>query len=292
MGAPPLPQPAHEVGETQADSVRVAGGGGSTARGRAALRAHQQWLVCRFFRRAGRRPHTPASPGGNTHGPPLVHSRTPGGVVPRAPRAGKEPESPSPSLPPHPPPPHTQHTDDLALAKAIQEQERVLMLLATSGGGGGGGAFAGPAGRAPTADGAAFYDDEAFARALQAEEDQARWMALAGVGPAGVDDNTEEDGTEGMTYEQLSTLTDAVGAVPRAASDAARARVTATRYRSGGDGGGGGGQEEEQCAVCRVELADGDAVSALPCGHAYHPDCIAAWLDRSKNCPVCGRELG
>lgn len=166
------------------------------------------------------------------------------------------------------------------------------MLLATSGGGGGGGVFA-AGGPAPTADGATFDDDEAFARALQAEEDQARWMALAGVAPGGGDvDNTEEGATENMTYEQLSTLTDAVGAVPRAASDAARARVTATRYRSGGDGGGGGGgQEEEQCAVCRVELADGNDVSALPCGHAYHPDCIAAWLAHGNSCPVCGREL-
>lgn len=165
------------------------------------------------------------------------------------------------------------------------------MMLATSGGGTG--ALSGAA--APAADGAAAaadgMTDEEFARMLQAEEDQARLLSMAGLGGNGAEAAAaveESDTTATMTYEQLSTLTDAVGAVPRAASDAARARVTATRYESGCKGGE---KEEEQCAVCRDELRDGDAVAALPCGHAYHPGCIDAWLDRSKSCPVCGREL-
>ena len=167
-----------------------------------------------------------------------------------------------------------------------------MLMTATSGGGG---ALRG----APAPPDGAAMSDEDYARMLQAEEDQARLLAWAGVGPEAAEgggDDDAPDATAAMTYEQLSALTDAVGAVPRAASDAARARVAVTRYDSGRSGGGGGdgggaGGGEEQCAVCRVELADGEEVAALPCGHAYHGGCIGAWLERAKSCPVCGKEL-
>ena len=87
------------------------------------------------------------------------------------------------------------------------------MMMATSGGGG---ALRG----APAPPDGAAMSDEDYARMLQAEEDQARLLAWAGVGPEAAEGGGDDapDATAAMTYEQLPALTDAVGAVPRAAS--------------------------------------------------------------------------
>nr|CAB3461722.1 unnamed protein product [Digitaria exilis] len=49
------------------------------------------------------------------------------------------------------------------------------------------------------------------------------------------------------------------------------------------------GGKAEECAVCIVELRDGDSASVLPrCGHRFHADCIGAWLRRRHTtCPLC-----
>jgi E3 ubiquitin-protein ligase BIG BROTHER-like protein len=160
------------------------------------------------------------------------------------------------------------------------------MLMATARHGGGGGWGGGPA--SPAADGDC-DGDEAFARALQREEEQARLMALAGVVPGGDggeggDDGADPDAdaTAGMSYEQLTALGDAVGAVGRGASDAARAGVSVAAY---------GGREGDPCIVCQHDLLPGAPAATLPCGHAYHGPCIDGWLARSKACPLCGVEV-
>jgi hypothetical protein len=44
----------------------------------------------------------------------------------------------------------------------------------------------------------------------------------------------------------------------------------------------------DECAVCIVELKDGDAARQLPrCGHRFHADCVAAWLRIHATCPLC-----
>uniref|UniRef100_A0ACD5VUW1 Uncharacterized protein n=1 Tax=Avena sativa TaxID=4498 RepID=A0ACD5VUW1_AVESA len=46
------------------------------------------------------------------------------------------------------------------------------------------------------------------------------------------------------------------------------------------------------CAVCLSELADGDKVRALPsCGHAFHVECVDAWLRAKTTCPLCRAEV-
>ncbi|KAL6897924.1 hypothetical protein ACP4OV_006883 [Aristida adscensionis] len=54
-------------------------------------------------------------------------------------------------------------------------------------------------------------------------------------------------------------------------------------------GGGGGGEERDgQCAVCLGEMEDGELGRLLPaCRHAFHVECIDAWLAVSSTCPVC-----
>jgi hypothetical protein len=43
--------------------------------------------------------------------------------------------------------------------------------------------------------------------------------------------------------------------------------------------------ENAECAIC---LARHDrAASELPCGHTFHPACIAQWLQIKSTCPIC-----
>ena len=41
------------------------------------------------------------------------------------------------------------------------------------------------------------------------------------------------------------------------------------------------------CAIC-TELFTGEStISALPCGHTFHGDCVDRWLYQSRTCPQC-----
>ncbi|XP_066326595.1 E3 ubiquitin-protein ligase Os03g0188200-like [Miscanthus floridulus] len=43
-----------------------------------------------------------------------------------------------------------------------------------------------------------------------------------------------------------------------------------------------------ECAVCLTEFDDDDTLRLLPrCAHAFHTDCIDAWLASHVTCPVC-----
>jgi hypothetical protein len=43
-----------------------------------------------------------------------------------------------------------------------------------------------------------------------------------------------------------------------------------------------------ECGVCLAELTAHTLVVKLPCGHAFHPNCISKWLTQCKNtCPFC-----
>ncbi|CAM0880382.1 unnamed protein product [Alopecurus aequalis] len=63
--------------------------------------------------------------------------------------------------------------------------------------------------------------------------------------------------------------------------------VTAYRKEVGAAVAGGA-----DCAVCLSELADGDKVRELPnCGHAFHVECVDAWLRSRTTCPLCRAEV-
>ncbi|XP_039158284.1 RING-H2 finger protein ATL11 [Eucalyptus grandis] len=48
------------------------------------------------------------------------------------------------------------------------------------------------------------------------------------------------------------------------------------------------GKRALECAVCLAEFDDFDLLKILPkCEHAFHPECIDAWLASHVTCPVC-----
>ncbi|PSC73107.1 3-ketoacyl-thiolase peroxisomal [Micractinium conductrix] len=226
--------------------------------------------------------------------------------------------------------PAPEEDPDLALAKMLQAQEQAWLAMAGGSGalenlplGGGGGAPGGaaePAAAAEGGDGEELTDEE-MARRLQEDEErefQARLLALAGVGPAGVaaggGDGAADDGggdaeggdagNEGylteddadpdeLTYEELTALGEAVGTVSRGLPQAAiDALPTAQYYEVAGTAGAEGAEAEEQCPICRVEYEPEDKLRVLPlCRHYYHLECIAEWLCRNKACCICNKEV-
>lgn len=70
---------------------------------------------------------------------------------------------------------------------------------------------------------------------------------------------------------------------------------------SGADGSGdcklwsgrGKDQPAEQCCVCISTCRDGEEMRRLPCGHAFHRDCVDRWLARCRRtCPLCRLHVG
>jgi len=53
----------------------------------------------------------------------------------------------------------------------------------------------------------------------------------------------------------------------------------------------GGGDEERKCMICLEAFAVGDPVRTLPCLHRYHQSCVDEWLSRSRECPICKRDI-
>lgn len=49
----------------------------------------------------------------------------------------------------------------------------------------------------------------------------------------------------------------------------------------------------DECSICYCELGTSDAanISVLTCMHGFHGDCLAQWLTRNKNCPLCRRTI-
>ena len=200
---------------------------------------------------------------------------------------------------------------DLALARMLQEQERAFLMLAASqaeaaaaasGGYAGGESDEGfsPSSAGMEEGGSSAEeeyedddDDAGFAEQLQAEEQQAfqaRLLAMAGVGQAhaAVLDETEEGpSVEGMSYEELTALGEAVGKVSKGASEASILR--ALKEINFADLGPGAA--EVQCPICRMEFEEGDDLVKLPCQHPYHRQCATQWLQINKSCAVCSTEV-
>ncbi|KAL6640972.1 hypothetical protein ACP70R_019153 [Stipagrostis hirtigluma subsp. patula] len=48
------------------------------------------------------------------------------------------------------------------------------------------------------------------------------------------------------------------------------------------------------CVVCISAFRDGEDIRRLPCGHAFHRDCVDRWLARCRRrtCPLCRLHVG
>ena len=158
--------------------------------------------------------------------------------------------------------------------------------------------------------------DEELAWKLMQEEEaefERRMLALAGVPVPGYDrttadnngdigddeieddvDDDEEIDPDSLSYEQLTALGEVVGTVSTGLTKQQIESLPVLKYC---DCAGAGTrkkeneEEEEQCAVCRIDFESEDEVTQLPCGHYYHPPCVAQWLERKKVCCVCTREV-
>lgn len=50
---------------------------------------------------------------------------------------------------------------------------------------------------------------------------------------------------------------------------------------------------DNACAICLAEPDENDTQwSSLPCGHVFHPACIAHWLSLKQTCPICRDPVG
>lgn len=197
--------------------------------------------------------------------------------------------------------------DDIALAKLLQEQERALWLIAQ------GGAEVQSQEEPESLDG---LSDEELARRLQEQEDNAAYAALYGLPPYGgeldgvVQGDNDDQGAGGeqqqheqeegeaeapMTYEDMLALGELAGNVSKGLPEEVvhRLPVMAVGSLRGTDGGdsAAGALCLDKCCICQLEFEDEDEATPLPCKHCYHSECVRRWLQQSKACPVCSKEV-
>ena len=49
--------------------------------------------------------------------------------------------------------------------------------------------------------------------------------------------------------------------------------------------------KDQECIICFEEFVDGSELTFLPCLHGFDHACIADWLARSDECPVCKTKI-
>ncbi|CAN0003737.1 unnamed protein product, partial [Discosporangium mesarthrocarpum] len=83
-------------------------------------------------------------------------------------------------------------------------------------------------------------------------------------------------------------------AVGNGACDRSSGNAHGGRERGMGEGTGGQGltdRDHDMCAICLDAYEEGEALTALPCRHAFHTACIRPWLTtKSRLCPMCKGE--
>ncbi|OLP91592.1 RING-H2 finger protein ATL57 [Symbiodinium microadriaticum] len=45
--------------------------------------------------------------------------------------------------------------------------------------------------------------------------------------------------------------------------------------------------DTQQCSICLEAFEEGELLTALPCGHFFHVECVAGWMQRATICPLC-----
>ncbi|ONK56629.1 uncharacterized protein A4U43_C10F10900 [Asparagus officinalis] len=151
--------------------------------------------------------------------------------------------------------------------------------------------------------------DEALARELQEKEDQfagtsvgeTAGMEIEGSGTESSAGNGEGISTEtpaqvaredvdpdNMTYEELQTLTEAIGTESRGLSEELISYLPSSTYKTGPFSKR---DEYEECVICYMAYEKHDKLITLPCQHLYHKHCIARWLKINKACPVCNDDV-
>ncbi|KAJ4748466.1 RING/U-box superfamily protein [Rhynchospora pubera] len=50
-------------------------------------------------------------------------------------------------------------------------------------------------------------------------------------------------------------------------------------------------EDEDVCPTCLEEYTEENPKIVAKCSHHFHLSCIYEWMERSDNCPVCGKEM-
>ena len=45
--------------------------------------------------------------------------------------------------------------------------------------------------------------------------------------------------------------------------------------------------ENNRCIICLEDYKINDIIIYLPCIHFFHKKCIAKWIEKTINCPIC-----
>ncbi|KAE8654696.1 putative leucine-rich repeat receptor-like serine/threonine-protein kinase [Hibiscus syriacus] len=53
----------------------------------------------------------------------------------------------------------------------------------------------------------------------------------------------------------------------------------------------GSSEDEDVCPTCLEEYEPENPQIVLQCSHSYHLGCIYEWMERSENCPICGKKM-
>jgi len=89
-----------------------------------------------------------------------------------------------------------------------------------------------------------------------------------------------------MTYEQLLELEEKVGSVSKGLTKAQIKKIPRFIYQKNKHK-----NIESKCVVCQYEFKNGENITQLNCGHAFHTDCVDTWLSKNKVCPMCHKEI-
>eukprot|EP00927_Polykrikos_kofoidii_P025571 TRINITY_DN22947_c0_g1_i1.p1 TRINITY_DN22947_c0_g1~~TRINITY_DN22947_c0_g1_i1.p1 ORF type:complete len:397 (-),score=65.27 TRINITY_DN22947_c0_g1_i1:14-1204(-) len=46
-------------------------------------------------------------------------------------------------------------------------------------------------------------------------------------------------------------------------------------------------EEQQHCAICLESYQEGELLTKLRCDHFFHVECVARWLQRNTECPLC-----
>ncbi|PWA88536.1 zinc finger, RING/FYVE/PHD-type [Artemisia annua] len=95
--------------------------------------------------------------------------------------------------------------------------------------------------------------------------------------------------TDGMQYEELLHLSEAIGTESRGISAQRISQLPTSKYRSGFFSKNK--KKEDNCVICQMDFNYGERLITLPCVHRYHAKCISDWLKLKKNCPICQKEV-
>ncbi|KAF9599917.1 hypothetical protein IFM89_001863 [Coptis chinensis] len=187
----------------------------------------------------------------------------------------------------------SQLDSDMALAVALQEQERDFMslLMSESNTEDDNSTSSGDDSFNDDADEGEFFGDDTF-------EEEVSYEELEEDDGTEYEDMEEDDvDPDELSYEELIALGEFVGTENKGllASEITNYfRPYSYKCQSSPEDGhqkDSNPSHSCRCVICQFEYEEGETVVALGCEHAYHSECISKWLQMNKVCPICNTEV-